>query len=494
MSILVLVMLRVCASRSKLIFKHRLNPSLELIQRGVFAIIYRQTTELITMSKIKYVLGAWFVLLSGPTLSQPTKTLPYAVPPMDAPLLAALGPNEIGIQKGEVVTPNVVTLTKAGVTRAKRTIKFRVWYPAKNAAGSARTSFTHVLPRSDGKQLQFTVPSLALENAEVAGNKRYPLVVVSHGYNGWDSFMTWLTENLATKGYIVVAIDHSDQRAVGGADLAVSFGNVLINRAADQRAVINYFTSRAADRKNSLGKNVDADKIAVIGYSMGGFGALATAGMDYDPDSNVFKQLPAEARAAIFDSQERGRPVAAKIKAVVALAPFGGRPDNRAWTAAALAKSKKPILVIAGSDDDIVDTKQGVAWIFDQMTVQPRHFLLFLNARHNVGGNPPPPEADNDFSTREYFAEPVWRPERINAINQHFITAFLDLHLKDEDTKSTFLDVPTPLGGDGTWPLAPMENVGGKTAGKSERGFWLGFQRRWALGLEMRYSVNDQNR
>ena len=446
------------------------------------------------MTKMKYVLGALLVLLSGPTLSQPAEALPYAVPPMDAPLLAALGPNEIGTQKGEVVSPNVVTLTKAGITRAPRVIKFRVWYPAKNASGSARTSFTRVLQQSDGKELKFTFPSLAVESAEVAGNKRYPLVIVSHGYNGWDSFMTWLTENLATKGYIVVAIDHADQRAAGGADLAVSFGNVLINRAADQRAVIAHFTSRAANRKDSLGKIIDADNIGVIGYSMGGFGALATAGMDYDPESNIFKQLPAEAQAAIIASQVKGRPMVAKIKAVVALAPFGGRPDSRAWTAATFAKSEKPILVIGGSDDDIVDTKQGVSWIFDQMTVKPRHFLLFLNARHNVGGNPPPPEADYDFSTREYFAEPVWRTERINAINQHFITAFLDLHLKGDAAKSAFLNVPTPLGGDGTWPLAPMENVGGKTATESERGFWLGFQRRWALGLEMRYTVKDQPR
>ena len=494
MSILVLVMQRVCASRSKLIFKHRLNTSLDFIQRGVFAIIYRQAAKWITMSKIKYVLGAWLVLLSGPTLSQPAKTLPYAVPPMDAPLLAALGPNEIGTQKGEVVTPNVVTLTKAGVTRQQRTIKFRVWYPAKSATGSARTSFTHGLPQSDGKQLQFTVPSLAVEDAAIAGNKRYPLVIVSHGYNGWDSFMTWLTENLATKGYIVVAIDHADQRATGGTDLAVSFGNVLINRAADQRAVIAHFTSRSADRKDSLGKIIDADNIAVVGYSMGGFGALATAGMDYDPESNIFKQLPAEAKAAIFANEVNGRAIAAKIKAVIALAPFGGRPDSRAWTAATLAKSKKPILVIGGSDDDIVDTKQGVSWIFDQMTVKPRHFLLFLNARHNVGGNPPPPEADYDFSTREYFAEPVWRTERINAINQHFITAFIDLHLKGDSAKSAFLNVPTALGGDGVWPLAPMENVGGKTATEKEQGYWPGFQRRWAVGLEMRYSSADRPR
>lgn len=434
------------------------------------------------------------VLFSGSVMAQSPKIRPYAIPPMDAPLLAALGPIQIGTQRSEVVSQNVVTLTKSGITRAPRTIKFRIWYPANVTPRARRTSFTHILPKPDGKGASFTIPSLAVKNAQVTEGTRQPLIIVSHGYNGWDSFMTWLTENLATKGYIVVAIDHADQRAVTAQDLGISFGNVLINRAADQRAVITYFTSRADDPQDSLGKRIDANNIAVIGYSMGGFGALATAGADYDPASNVFKQLPADARAAIFDSQNKGKAIAAKIKAVVALAPFGGRPDSRAWTPALLAKSTTPTLLIDGSDDDIVDAKHGVSWIFEQMTMKSRHFLLLNNARHNVGGNPPPPEADGDFSTREYFAEPVWRADRINAINQHFITAFLDLNLKGDAAKSAFLDVPTTLGGDATWPLAPMENVGGKTATDSEKGYWPGFQRRWALGLEMRYQRPDQPR
>lgn len=446
------------------------------------------------MIKMKHSLLTFLMLFSDPAMSHPVQPAPYAIPPMDAPLLAALGPHQIGMQKAAVVSQNVVTLTNAGVIRAPRTINFRIWYPAKTTPDAPRTGFTHILPRPDGKGAPFTIPGLAVENAPVAGGARYPLVVVSHGYNGWDSFMTWLTENLATKGYIVVAIDHADQRAVSGPELGISFGNVLINRAADQRAVINHLTARAANRKDPLGRVIDAENIGVVGYSMGGFGALATAGMDYDPASGVFKQLPAEAKAAIFDSQAQGKPVAAKIKAVVALAPFGGRPESRTWTAATLAQSQKPILVIGGSDDDIVDMKNGVSWIFEQMTAKSRHLLTFLNARHNVGGNPLPPEANDDFSTREYFAEPVWRAERINAINQHFITAFLDLHLKADAAKLAFLHVPTARGGDGVWPLAPLENVGGKVATEKEPGYWRGFQRRWALGLEMRDGRSEQPR
>ena len=76
--------------------------------------------------------------------------------------------------------------------------------------------------------------------------------------------------------------------------------------------------------------------------------------------------------------------------------------------------------------------------------------------------------------------------ERINAINQHFITAFLDLNLKDDAAKSAYLDVTPAVAGEGQWPIAPFANVGGRYAADQEPDYWRGFQRRWAIGLEMR--------
>lgn len=443
------------------------------------------------MKMIKLPLAA-VMLVSLAAAGQPTQKS-YATPPLDAPALAALGSYEIGTQSIVVASPDSVILSPTGVSRSVRKIKARIWYPAEIKKGAARTKFTHILPKPDGKGAEFTISSLAVDRARVATGHQFPLVIVSHGYNGWDTFMTWLTENLATKGYVVVAIDHADQRAVGPAELPVSFGNVLINRASDVRSTISYLTQRAADSRDPLGRIIDTDTIGVVGFSMGGFGALGAAGLDYDAKSPVFAQLPVEARASIFESQAAGKALGARIKAVVAMAPFGGRPDSRAWTSDTIAAFAKPVLMIDGDQDDIVDAKHGVTWIFDQMARNRRHFLLFQNARHNIGGNPPPPEAETDFSTKEYFAEPVWRTERINAINQHFITAFLDLHLKGDNAKQAYLDATPAIAEDGQWPLAPFENAGGKAASKAEPDFWRGFQRRWALGLEMRMGQPKDN-
>lgn len=41
-------------------------------------------------------------------------------------------------------------------------------------------------------------------------NGAFPLVILSHGYSGTPAAMTWLAENLASKGYVVAAIHHRD--------------------------------------------------------------------------------------------------------------------------------------------------------------------------------------------------------------------------------------------------------------------------------------------
>jgi hypothetical protein len=70
--------------------------------------------------------------------------------------------------------------------------------------------------------------------------------------------------------------------------------------------------------------------------------------------------------------------------------------------------------------------------------------LTFLNARHNVAPNPPPPESlKPGLHLDEYlrYADSVWDQRRINNINQHFVTAFLGVHLKQMDSYRAFLNI-----------------------------------------------------
>jgi hypothetical protein len=175
------------------------------------------------------------------------------------------------------------------------------------------------------------------------------------------------------------------------------------------------------------------------------------------------------------------------LKAVVAIAPWGAQPPVNSWDAEGMAGIKIPSLFIVGDQDDVSGYEQGVKRAYDWAVNSERCLLVYENARHNTGGNPPPPDMVLPFVTRQSFEEPVWRKDRITAINQHFVTAFLDLHLKGDQSRRAYLRVPVKRSSEAVWPGGPGEARGpefGTGDGASEK-YWKGFQKRWALGLQM---------
>ena len=133
-------------------------------------------------------------------------------------------------------------------------------------------------------------------------------------------------------------------------------------------------------------------------------------------------------------------------------------------------------------------------WIYDHLTGAERWLLVYQNARHNIVGDGLAAVEDRDFVAVERFEEPVWRRDRILAINRHFVTAFLDTVLKGDAAHGAYLAPPTEKADAGVWPLGPNERVFGRTARADDpasKGYWPGFQRRWALGLELRHASAD---
>ncbi len=398
------------------------------------------------------------VLLASPVLARAP-----SVPAADAPQLAALGTSAVGLKS-----------TTATVPGTARSLAVMVWYPA--AAGGTPTTYRRHLEPVTGAALDITTDGIAVADAApLAG--RFPLVVISHGFGGWAAGMTYLAENLASKGYVVASIEHADgQGGGGGAAGLVRVAGSIINRARDQQAVIAALSARAAEPKDAIGSHIDAANIAVIGYSMGGFGAVATAGAPYDKAAPSLAPL-----GGLLDDQTVRTPVPG-LKAVVAIAPWGGQPQYRAWTEAGMRGLAVPSLFIAGDRDDVSIYADGIHWLYDHAVASNRWLLTYAHARHNVGGNPPPPETLARPDLAENFAEPVWRSDRINAINQHFVTAFLDRFLKRDTAHGAFLDVPTVDSDAATWPAA-----GPGFATSAQAGYWPGFQKRWLLGLELRH-------
>lgn len=405
-------------------------------------------------------------LVSGTALAQQ----PLAKPSAEMPELSGPGSFAIGTQAHELAVSG-------------RAIGVRLWFPARSAS-SERAVYRHRRALPGQQALEIAEAGAAATHAAPIIGQRFPLILISHGYGGWAEHMSRLGETLASRGYIVASIDHRDQSFTDAATFAASFGGVLLNRSRDQQFVLK----AALDGKLApdVTAQIDPGAIGLLGFSMGGYGTLTTAGVPLDPAAPAFAQFPPAARSMLPPPDAL---LAQHVKAVVTLAPWGGQPGAMAWQDAALANLRKPLLLIAGDQDDVVGFERGVKRLFQAALGADRYLLVYREAAHNIAGNPVVVPLDADFPTIEFLADPVWRKDRIDAINTHFISAFFDLHLKGDDSKRRYLDVPTPFANQGQWPSTFGQQWGGMTAGDNQPGYWRGFQRRWARGLELHHKA-----
>ena len=443
---------------------------------------------------MRFLLPIATLLLGGSGFAQDYSS----VPPVDAPELAARGKYSVGVRTVDLVhagQPDILNFDKASgkAPLYDRPLKVEVWYPATIPAGKEeREVYTVPMPVTPvpGVPATFQLPGKALRDAPPVKGERYPLVVLSHGYPGSRTFLSWLGENLASRGYVVASIDHTD--SVFGA--VRGFTSTLLNRSADQLFTIDSISALSLKQDSFLNGMVDTANVAIVGYSMGGYGALATAGAPYSSKGGSARAIPGGYFEAWTDGDARfATHDRSNIKALVAIAPWGNQPPNNNWDAHGLAQIRIPSLFIVGSEDDVSVYETGVRKAFEEAVNSERFMLVFENARHNVGGNPPPPEALANFAVRAFFDEPVWRKDRIAAINQHFVSAFLDLYLKHA-ARLDYLMVPEKSN-DTKWNQSPGQNVAAYSTGTDAAGnrYWKGFQRRWAVGLEMKHYSAGQS-
>ncbi|HTL10792.1 MAG TPA: alpha/beta fold hydrolase, partial [Chitinophagaceae bacterium] len=354
---------------------------------------------------------------------------------------------------------------KDGVTPMyNRPVTVEVWYPAIIPKGkTALTTYTDVLGSLRDstrplKPFQFYGRSLR-DAAPLVSSAPYPLVIVSHGFPGSRVLLTYLTENLASKGYVVVAIDHAESTHAD----AAGFASTLLNRAPDILFVLNQVASLGKTGHQFLEGLANANNTALIGYSMGGYGVLNVAGAGYSSKLAGFFGTIAGGSKAI-DSRLSSAPgfsgnVDKRIKAVVAFAPWG--MEMGVWDSTGLQALRIPTLFVAGSQDDVSGYEKGTKAIFNGAINANRYLLTYENARHNTAPNPPPPESMQSGKMADYYhyAEPAWNERKINNINQHFVTAFLGLYLKQQNM-GEYLTLP-PNSNQQKWPGFEKRTVTG---------------------------------
>jgi predicted dienelactone hydrolase len=403
----------------------------------------------------------------------------------DAPALAAYGPFHGGVQTLQFKNPQQWDMVNAkpgqDMPIYDRPLTTEIWYPGQADAAVKNAGEYKVFFR-DGKT-QITLRGKALRDAQPHQSQApYPLVIVSHGYPGNRFLMSPIAENLASKGYVVVAIDHTDSTY---SDLG-AVPSTLRNRSLDLSFVIDEMvkTNRAA---NSPFKGlIDENRMALIGYSMGGYGVINKLGGGYSDKATQFANLPKDSLNPLLsahpDFAKRRDP---RIKAAVAFAPWGW--NQGFWDAEGLKGIETPLLFIAGSVDDVSGYAPGVRNIYEASLHADRYLLTFENANHNAGAPMPPPQEAwkpvpwlNNLIPAAHYIDPVWDNVRMNNISQHFIAAFLGKHLDKDAAKGAHLDV-LEYAKQGKWSA----NADGSF--KPEHTYWKGFPNRTAMGLRLEH-------
>jgi len=321
------------------------------------------------------------------------------------PSLATFGPHQVGVRT--IKFKHLDQLSADFQSRNDRSLTVEVWYPGTPT--SDMKSATYEDETRSGKP--FSLIGDAVRNLEVnKSTESYPLLVISHGYTGYRSMMFYLAEHLASHGYVVASIDHTDST---NADIDFAknpgsgFPSTLYNRARDQQFVMN-----ALMKNNEFKPAINQNLAAVIGYSMGGYGALNTVGGCYNFSPTLLKtmqfpQASADTLPPLLNyCNADDKTTDTRWKAVIVLAPWGGEQGVHS-----LENMRVPALFVAGEKDDISGFESGVKALYEASASKQKYLMVYENARHNIAAHPAPKVAyNNDLDIGHYY-EPSWNSE-----------------------------------------------------------------------------------
>jgi len=401
----------------------------------------------------------------------------------DAPERAAYGDYEIGTRPIELINSGQIDVLALDPEADRpdelplydRSLPVQMWYPAyPGATGSKKLK---VFLRD--AQTEVDISGQATKwAAPVSSDGPFPLVIVSHGYPGNRFLLSHLAENIASKGYIVASIDHTDSTY----RTQSAFGSTLRNRSLDQLFVLNEMARLDDDPASFLNGLIDTDNTAIVGYSMGGYGAVITAGGGVTEASVQFPFSPPFGTLGIHQSGSDTHNALpdSRIKTAIAFAPWGR--NSGFFDADSLAGLQIPMLFVAGSQDDVSLYEDGVRAIWEEASNIDRALLTFENANHNAAAPMPAPAESYEVSASlgyapfGHYADAVWDTTRMNNIAQHFSTVWLERYLKQDAAADQYLDL-IPDSNDGVY------SVDEDGAFTEEHTYWAGFEDRSAKGL-----------
>ncbi|MEZ8151119.1 alpha/beta hydrolase family protein [Vibrio splendidus] len=143
-----------------------------------------------------------------------------------------------------------------------RPLNTAIWYPTQDVSD---TTLIGDNPAFVGTQV--------IKDDEIQSGT-FPVVLLSHGYRGNWRNQNWLATELASRGYIVAATDHPGTTSF---DQSPEQAAKWWERPRDITRTIDYLLSEVQWKQT-----VNANNIAAIGHSLGGWTVMQLAGAKID--------------------------------------------------------------------------------------------------------------------------------------------------------------------------------------------------------------------
>ena len=193
----------------------------------------------------------------------------------------------------------------------KRELIVQVWYPSTEGGIDKDPWMDNPSERTDAIIEKFEVPKFIAKaidrvdtdtfiNSSPVEEGSFPIIIFSHGFEGFRSQNTTQIQELVSNGYVVFSLDHTydavltvfpDGRKISPAEQycygcdTEEFYDVFLpqinTRIADIRFLINQIEKMKTEEIQSNFSNImDIDKLGVFGHSFGGGTSLAVTILD----------------------------------------------------------------------------------------------------------------------------------------------------------------------------------------------------------------------
>lgn len=257
-------------------------------------------------------------ILLGLSLLAVSTALPILLPVPSIPTPS--GPYQVGTRLYELIDPHRKEIylgrddtCPGGRCHGARRFQIQVWYPSEAESSDERAPW---MSRADvfGPAISeyLDMPSFFLDHlalvklhayreSQVAPTSTgYPVILFSHGWNGFNAQNTGQALELASHGYVVMGVQHTygaivtvfeDGTIAHNNPAALPLGapdkeyeaaaQQLVDQwAGDLGFALDFLQLQQADASSPFFKSLDLDRVGVYGHSTGGGAAIQFCGTD----------------------------------------------------------------------------------------------------------------------------------------------------------------------------------------------------------------------